>query len=620
MKKYKILLFILLMIFATNVYAYNWCKGGTGTNAYNFCDQQIYYYGDFFNSSSYADQFMGDKDTGFYSFRDILNETKNHNSYYIAQYTHYTDKRRDKAGTFFAIETYAICNGSCDAVPKNYQYFRASAMKDLLDAADDSQAVTDFNNGVKKTSVVYYTDYQHKIADRSYVKIDHYTYSNKMHLIYVQTDLGDITNAFGKAPTLGEHWSYSFPSESNKPDEVYYNASKKSVLNTKGSGDVTLKRADLLNASSMSDTGNGYNWCKGGEGFNQYNFCYYTQSSDNLTDCDGVYSGRTLQDIISQFDFNETQTPLRPFGLTSGNGSAVHDGHGGGGAHFGEGSSSGGYLLSIVGCPNGVCDAYLKSDCSRDYYYMKPYTNKYLLKNSDFAVSYNSNVTTESKIYRDATKEHEIKITIVTSPVLDVNGLITSNYNKILLIENHSSAKINDISNKPGNVDFLDWLNQRYVSWPKNIYATTDTSGWTIRTSQFNGSTRFYDGSTGTEEIERIPIDLSDCAGVPRVKTLIERYLIKALHIVAPILLFVLTTLDFVKGVFSGQKELNKAVQSFVKRALVLIIVFFAGNIINMLFELAGIESCGTVETEEPDIVEADIVEREYIDDSLFED
>ena len=33
------------------------------------------------------------------------------------------------------------------------------------------------------------------------------------------------------------------------------------------------------------------------------------------------------------------------------------------------------------------------------------------------------------------------------------------------------------------------------------------------------------------------------------MKNIIEDYLVKALHIIAPILLFVLTTLDFVKGV-----------------------------------------------------------------------
>ena len=199
--------------------------------------------------------------------------------------------------------------------------------------------------------------------------------------------------------------------------------------------------------------------------------------------------------------------------------------------NLGDGSSGGvyfgdNYLLAIFGCPNGVCDNYNTSDCKRNYYYTKPYTNKYLLKKSDFAVSYNSNVITESKTYRDMSKTEEIKITVITMPVLDVNGLITNNYNKALLIEINSSSKIGEISNKPGNIEFLSWLNQKYVSWPKVIFATTNDERWVIKGSQFDGSIRFYDGSTGTEQIERIPVDTSDCAGVAKVKQLIDKYFI----------------------------------------------------------------------------------------------
>lgn len=55
-------------------------------------------------------------------------------------------------------------------------------------------------------------------------------------------------------------------------------------------------------------------------------------------------------------------------------------------------------------------------------------------------------------------------------------------------------------------------------------------------------------------------------------------------------------------------KGLNKAASKFAKRALVCILLFFAGDILNLIFELAGIERCATVETD------ADIVDVEPYD------
>ena len=64
------------------------------------------------------------------------------------------------------------------------------------------------------------------------------------------------------------------------------------------------------------------------------------------------------------------------------------------------------------------------------------------------------------------------------------------------------------------------------------------------------------------------------------------------LKIIAPILLLVFTTMDFVKVVFSDNKDgLNKAGKNFVKRAVATLIVFFAPNII--AFILGFIEGAG---------------------------
>ena len=59
------------------------------------------------------------------------------------------------------------------------------------------------------------------------------------------------------------------------------------------------------------------------------------------------------------------------------------------------------------------------------------------------------------------------------------------------------------------------------------------------------------------------------------------------IQIVAPILLILLTSLDFAKAVFSDNKDaLKKAKDNFLKRAVAILIVFFAPNIISLILSL----------------------------------
>ena len=61
----------------------------------------------------------------------------------------------------------------------------------------------------------------------------------------------------------------------------------------------------------------------------------------------------------------------------------------------------------------------------------------------------------------------------------------------------------------------------------------------------------------------------------------------KLLKIAAPVILLLLTTLDFGKVVILGEKDgLKKAKDNFVKRAIVAVIIFFIPDLIDLAFGL----------------------------------
>lgn len=72
----------------------------------------------------------------------------------------------------------------------------------------------------------------------------------------------------------------------------------------------------------------------------------------------------------------------------------------------------------------------------------------------------------------------------------------------------------------------------------------------------------------------------------------VNENILKPLKIVAPILLLVLTTIDFAKIVYSENDKdgMPKAWRNFLKRAIATLIIFFASNIISIIF---GFIQCG---------------------------
>ena len=85
----------------------------------------------------------------------------------------------------------------------------------------------------------------------------------------------------------------------------------------------------------------------------------------------------------------------------------------------------------------------------------------------------------------------------------------------------------------------------------------------------------------------------ANCDGVLGTKLIEELDSVRRIiQILAPIVLLLLTSLDFAKVVFSDNKDgLNKAKNNFLKRAVAVLIIFFAPYIIKLVLEIVNLET-----------------------------
>lgn len=88
------------------------------------------------------------------------------------------------------------------------------------------------------------------------------------------------------------------------------------------------------------------------------------------------------------------------------------------------------------------------------------------------------------------------------------------------------------------------------------------------------------------------------CSGVfdPAFLQILNDYVYVPIKWATPILLLLLTSLDFAKIVFNGKKEdMDKAKTNFMKRFVAALIVFFAPDVIKLIVDLIqnnSIKSC----------------------------
>ena len=81
------------------------------------------------------------------------------------------------------------------------------------------------------------------------------------------------------------------------------------------------------------------------------------------------------------------------------------------------------------------------------------------------------------------------------------------------------------------------------------------------------------------------------CSGIFTPKLIEEvKSVFNVIRIVVPILLLLLTSVDFAKVVFSDSKDgMKKAKDNFIKRVVAVLIVFFAPEIIELILKLGEI-------------------------------
>ena len=84
--------------------------------------------------------------------------------------------------------------------------------------------------------------------------------------------------------------------------------------------------------------------------------------------------------------------------------------------------------------------------------------------------------------------------------------------------------------------------------------------------------------------------DNESCVGIFGEDLIGEiKSVLDVIRIVAPIILLLLTSLDFAKVVFADNKDgLNKAKNNFLKRAVAILIIFFAPDIIRLILNLVN--------------------------------
>ena len=90
-----------------------------------------------------------------------------------------------------------------------------------------------------------------------------------------------------------------------------------------------------------------------------------------------------------------------------------------------------------------------------------------------------------------------------------------------------------------------------------------------------------------------VMVHADTCQGIFGQELLDEiKSIFDIIRIVVPIVLLVLTSIDFAKSVFVDNKDgLNKAKNNFLKRAVAVLIIFFAPEIINLILDFINEET-----------------------------
>ena len=78
-------------------------------------------------------------------------------------------------------------------------------------------------------------------------------------------------------------------------------------------------------------------------------------------------------------------------------------------------------------------------------------------------------------------------------------------------------------------------------------------------------------------------------ATVQKLSDFIDKYLNTPLKIIAVVIFFVMTTLEYAKVVFSGDGSSKKANEKTLKRFLALLLLFLAPDIIKLMLKIVDL-------------------------------
>lgn len=158
------------------------------------------------------------------------------------------------------------------------------------------------------------------------------------------------------------------------------------------------------------------------------------------------------------------------------------------------------------------------------------------------------------------------------------------NYLEKIIYGNQKMPEINvfNVDEKLNELTLLYFTAVKYINSNKSILNLNDEQILRIEELSDNFETLIEN-----EEIDINPIaDCKDLLGKDLIDK-INSYL-DVIKIVVPILVIGFGTLDFTKAIFSGEDDMKKAQQNFLKRIAIALVIFFTPMVVNLMLNLAN--------------------------------
>ena len=96
--------------------------------------------------------------------------------------------------------------------------------------------------------------------------------------------------------------------------------------------------------------------------------------------------------------------------------------------------------------------------------------------------------------------------------------------------------------------------------------------------------------------LARTYCDCGNVTGIPKKIPEITSYIMTIVQIAVPVILVVIGSIDFIKGITSQkEEEINKNQKIFIKRLIIAVLIFFIIVIVKFLISLVADSSSGNI-------------------------